>query len=57
LAEWRHFLNCVGEHKEPLITGEDGLKVLQIVDAARNASESGCQVRVAKMQARLKVRA
>lgn len=51
LAEWRHFLDCIREQKDPLITGEDGLKVLEIIDAARQASESGNQVRLAKAQA------
>ena len=45
LAEWQHFLSCVnGQGVVPLITGEAGLKVLQVVDAARQASESGSQV-------------
>lgn len=52
LAEWRHFLDCVRGREKPRITGEDGLKVLQIIDAARQASESGTQARVAKNQAK-----
>ena len=48
LAEWRHFLACIGEQIPPLISGEDGLKVLQIIEAARQASKSGSQVRVHK---------
>jgi predicted dehydrogenase len=48
LAEWQHFLSCVKDHKTPLITGEDGLKVLQIIDAARQAAESGGQVELTK---------
>jgi predicted dehydrogenase len=40
LAEWAHFLDCIRDHKLPLITGGDGLKVLQIIDAARRSS--GC---------------
>ena len=47
LAEWRHFLNCIAAREVPLITGEDGLKVLQIIDASRQASETGRQVQVA----------
>jgi predicted dehydrogenase len=46
LAEWRNFLNCVSEQKQPLITGEDGLKVLQIIEAARQASELGVTKKV-----------
>lgn len=48
LAEWQHFIACVDEQKTPIISGEDGLMVLQIVEAARQASESGGQVQVAK---------
>jgi len=46
LAEWRHFLDCVKEQKSPMITGEDGLRILNIVDAARQATEFGGLVHV-----------
>lgn len=46
LAEWRHFLNCVSGKEAPLIPGEDGLKVLQIIEAARQASASGKKIYV-----------
>ena len=49
LSEWQHFIDCINAHKTPLITGEDGLKVLQIVEAARTSASSGGQVSVAKM--------
>jgi predicted dehydrogenase len=49
LAEWQNFINCVTENKIPLITGEDGLKVLQIIEAARISSTSGGQVTVLTM--------
>lgn len=57
ISEWRHLLDCISEQTLPLITGEDGLKVLQIIDAARQASESGSQVQLAKGQAKTKVTA
>ena len=44
LAEWQNFLSCVTEKKTPLVTGEDGLKVLQIAEAARHSALSGGQV-------------
>lgn len=50
-AEWQHFLACVREQSAPLVTGEDGLRVMQIIEAARQASELGGQVRVAKKSA------
>lgn len=47
-AEWQHFLACVREQSAPLVSGEDGFRVMQIIEAARQASESGGQVQVAK---------
>jgi len=44
LAEWQNFVACVTEHKTPLVTGEDGLKVLQIIEAARHSAKSGGQM-------------
>ena len=45
-AEWHHFLDCIKEKKKPLISGEDGMKVIQIIKAARLAAETGCKVNV-----------
>lgn len=46
IAEWKHFIDCVHGKAVPLITGEDGFKVLQIIDAARKSSECGEQVQI-----------
>jgi predicted dehydrogenase len=54
LAEWQNFINCVTENKTPLITGEDGLKVLQIIEAARISAASGGQVTVAMIAQAIK---
>lgn len=43
-AEWENFLACAANKSIPLVSGEDGFKVLQIIDAVRHASETGCQV-------------
>ena len=48
LAEWQHFISCVGESKVPQVTGEDGLKVLEIIEAARESSVYAGQVQVAR---------
>lgn len=53
LAEWQHFLACVNELKSPLISGEDGLKVLQLIEAARQSSEAGGKIQIVKTQATL----
>ena len=47
VAEWQNFIACVTGQELPLITGEDGLKVLHTIEAARSSAASGCQVRVA----------
>ncbi len=44
LAEWKHFISCVIENIKPLVTGEDGLHVLQIIEAARKSVETNRHV-------------
>ena len=46
IAEWEHFLDCVKTNRVPSITGVDGLKVLQIIEAARCAASSKYQILV-----------
>jgi len=46
LAEWRHFLECVENGATPMITGEDGLAVLRVIDAARVSSAAGARTEV-----------
>jgi predicted dehydrogenase len=36
-AEWRHLIDSISRNELPLVSGEDGLKVLKIIDAARRA--------------------
>lgn len=57
LAEWRHFLDCINGQDTPLVTGEDGLRVLQIIDAARQSSETGRETQIAVKYANTKVSA
>jgi predicted dehydrogenase len=49
LAEWENFIACVNEHKTPLITGEDGFKVMQIIEAARISAAFGMKIPVSMM--------
>lgn len=49
LAEWNHFLDCINSNSVPLISGDDGLKILQVIDAARQASNTNKQVQIAKI--------
>lgn len=39
IAEWRHFLACVNDGTQPVISGEDGLAALNIIEAARASAE------------------
>lgn len=43
-AEWRHFLTCIAEGARPVVSGDDGLAVLKIVEAARRSSGAGMVV-------------
>ena len=45
-AEWQNFIMCVTSNSTPLITGDDGSKVLEIIEAARISAASGYQVSV-----------
>lgn len=38
LAEWSHFVQCIATGSQPEISGEDGLAVLEIIEAARRSS-------------------
>lgn len=37
-AEWRHFLECVAQKASPMVTGQDGLAALKVIEAARLSS-------------------
>jgi len=38
-SEFEHFINCIRTNQNPSVTGEDGLKAMQIIDAAYRAVE------------------
>ncbi|HUR44399.1 MAG TPA: Gfo/Idh/MocA family oxidoreductase [Candidatus Saccharimonadales bacterium] len=42
--ELKHFITCVREDREPVITGEDGLAVLELMYAAYESAGSGRKV-------------
>jgi predicted dehydrogenase len=41
LEELRHFLDCVEEHRPPVVTGEDGRRALEIALAAKESAHTG----------------
>jgi predicted dehydrogenase len=46
IAVWKHLLECVETGAAPLVSGEDGLSVLRIIDAARESSQRNRTVTV-----------
>lgn len=46
-AEWRHCMDCIASGRTPVVSGEDGLAVLDIIEAAmRSAQADGGQAAV-----------
>ena len=43
LAEWQDFINCINTESTPLVSGEDGLRILEIIESARISSVTGVQ--------------
>jgi predicted dehydrogenase len=50
LAEWQNFLSCIHSGAPPLISIEDGIAVLSILEAARQSSSLGERTRVPKLE-------
>jgi UDP-2-acetamido-3-amino-2,3-dideoxy-glucuronate N-acetyltransferase len=46
--ECRHFLNCVETGETPLTDGQEGLRVLRVLDAAQRSIEAGETLNLAK---------
>ena len=44
--EWQELISAIDENRSPSVTGEDGLRVVEIIEAARLSSKSGIQTAV-----------
>ena len=44
--EWQELMKAIEEKRPPEVTGEDGLRVVEIIEAARLSSKSGIQTAV-----------
>ncbi len=44
--ELKHFVECVRENKQPLVTGEDGRAVLEMMYAAYESARTGAKVKL-----------
>jgi predicted dehydrogenase len=49
IEEWNDFLMSIQENKPPFVTGEDGLRVIEIIEAVRESSQTGIQVQVDRL--------
>ncbi len=47
-AELQHFADCIVEKKQPLVTGEDGVKALQVATAAIQSSAKNRAIQLIK---------
>lgn len=46
LAEWRHFLECIVGGDAPLVSGEDGLAVIRVIEGARLSASTEAIVHI-----------
>ena len=46
LAEWKDFIECLGSRKSPMATGRDGLKSLEVIEAALESAPNGMQIKI-----------
>ena len=44
--EINHFLDCVEGKADPVVTGEDGIESMRIVNAALRSAEEGRAIRI-----------
>ena len=43
-AEIKHFIECIEQNKQPIATAEQGLHILQILDAVYRSAETGREI-------------
>jgi len=46
MEEFSHFIDCILHDRDPLVTGEDGKAILQIVAAAYESEKTGRTIRI-----------
>ena len=46
ISEWINFIDCISNKKKPVVSIEDGIKVLQIIGAAKKSFKTGKEVRI-----------
>jgi predicted dehydrogenase len=48
ILEWQELISAIEGKRSPAVTGEDGLRVVEIIEAARLSSKSGIQTAVVR---------
>jgi predicted dehydrogenase len=48
ILEWQELMKAIDEKRLPEVTGEDGLRVIEVIEAARVSSKSGIQTTVVR---------
>ena len=46
ILEWQELIRAIEQNTSPAVTGEDGLRVVEIIEAARLSAESGIQTAI-----------
>jgi predicted dehydrogenase len=46
LAEWKDFIECLDTRQSPMATGRDGLKSLEVIEAALESAPTGKQIKI-----------
>ena len=55
ILEWQELIRAIEQNMSPAVTGEDGLRVVEIIEAARLSAESGIQTAVIRSPIRNEV--
>jgi predicted dehydrogenase len=50
LVEWQEFINCVIAGTASSVAGQDGLRVLEVIESARLSATTGAQVSVSRIR-------
>jgi len=52
--EWKHFIKCINNNISPKVTGQDGLRVIQIIDSLRKSAKNNKTLFMKKLNTKSK---
>jgi predicted dehydrogenase len=53
VLEWKELIRATQEKRSPTVTAEDGLRVIEIIEAARLSAKNGNQIAVIRTPIRI----